>query len=274
MKYKFPAPLIKALSLHSILMKMRLLLSLMLSLLFLFSSVLKAQDIKKTTEADKVFMIYPAVGFHNPGGDLADRFGISSSIGTGFQQKAKSNWLFGAEINFIFGNRINQDSLIQNLLTADGFVISDQGQIADVSFFERGFYTMAFVGKIIPVFGSNPNSGLMVKAGVGFTQHKINITVKDNIAAALRDDYRKGYDRLTNGFSTSQFVGYSHLGKSGLANFFVGFEFVQAWTQNRRSMDFDTMRRDDSKRLDLLYGLKAGWMIPFKKRMAKDKFYY
>jgi hypothetical protein len=251
-------------------MKMKNILSAWLLILFLVSGKMHAQE----SGSESLLMIAPSVAFQVPAGDLADRFGSNSTIGSGFHYKTKSNWLFMADFNYIFGNRIREDSLIQNLLNEDGFVISDEGRIADVSFFERGFYSTIRVGKIIPVFGSNPNSGLMITAGAGYLQHKIHIKVEDNIAAALRGDYKKGYDRLSDGFSTVQFIGYQHIGKSRLANFFAGFEFVQAWTKNRRSMNFDTMRRDDKDRFDVLYGLKAGWVIPIRKRDAKDFYYY
>lgn len=255
-------------------MKMRFLLLTALTFLMANPATLYAQDGRNPSEAEKIVMVFPALGFQIPGGDMADRFGVNSTVGPGLQVKTKSNWIIGADVNFIFGNKISEDSLIQNLLTDDGFVISDQGQVADLSFHQRGFYAAARIGKVIPVFGSNPNSGLMITAGAGFLQHKIRIAVQENMAAALRDDYNKGYDRLTNGFSTTQFIGYMHLGESRIANFFAGFEFVQGWTQNRRSMNFDTMRRDDTKRLDLLYGFKIGWMIPFSNRMPKDYYYY
>jgi hypothetical protein len=274
MTNKFLPAEIKPVSLRSILMKMKILLFIALTFLVANMAELSAQSVTKTAEADKIAMIFPALGFQMPGGDMADRFGVSSSIGPGFQVKTKSNWIFGADINFIFGNQISEDSLIQNLLTVDGFVISDQGQVADLSFYERGFFAAARVGKVIPVFGSNPNSGIMITVGAGMLQHKIRIAVEDNLAAALRDDYKKGYDRLTNGFSTTQFIGYMHVGESRVSNFFAGFEFVQGWTKNRRSMNFDTMRRDDAERLDLLYGVKVGWLIPFRKRDAKDYYYY
>lgn len=255
-------------------MKMRIFLSFILFLIIASGVDGQTQQSQKAKESESISMVFPSIGFQMPGGDMADRFGLSSTVGPGYQHKTKNNWLFGVDWNFIFGNKINEDSLIQNLITEDGFVISDQGQVANVSFFERGFYAMARVGKVIPVLDSNPNSGLMLTAGAGFLQHRIHIAVEDNIAAALRNDYKMGYDRMSNGFSTSQFVGYLHIGESNLANFFLGFEFVQAWTQNRRSMNFDTMRRDDTMRLDLLYGVKAGWIIPFRSRMAKDYFYY
>ncbi len=225
-------------------------------------------------EAEAMWSIYPSFSWQWPGGDLADQFGSSATIGSGFFHKTASNWIFNADINFIFGNVIREDSLIQNLINSDGFVIDDQGHFAEVSFFERGFYSTFRIGKVIPVFGSNPNSGLLLMAGAGYMQHKINIQVKNKAASPLKDDYKKGYDRFTNGLSTVQFVGYVYHGESRLANFFAGVEVVQAWTQNRRSMNFDTMRRDDKHRFDMLIGPKIGWIIPFNKRMPEDYYYY
>ena len=233
-----------------------------------------AQTEEKTRQAESVSMVFPTVGFQLPAGDIADRFGFNSTIGFGYQHKTKGNWLYMTDLNFIFGNEINQDSLIQNLINQDGFVISDNGQVANVSFFERGFYTTFRVGKVIPLSSSNLNSGLMLMAGGGFLQHKIHIKVEDDMAAALRGDYQKGYDRMSNGFSAAQFVGYLHMGKNRLYSYFIGFEVVEGWTQNRRSMNFDTMRRDEEARFDMLYGIKIGWCIPFRQRLAKDYYYY
>ena len=238
------------------------------------SAQVNAQVNDSIDKPDVIPMIFPSYAFQWPGGDLADRFGVSSTIGAGFLTKTEGNWLFGFDANFIFGNRINEDSLLQNLLTSDGYVIGQEGQYADVSLFERGFYTSAKFGKIIPIFGSNVNSGLMLLAGVGYIQHKIRIEVVNNTAPQLNGDYKMGYDRFTDGFQINQFVGYMHIGESKLANFFIGFEILESWTQNRRSMNFDTGRRDDKQRFDMLYGIKAGWIIPFRQRMPEDFYYY
>jgi hypothetical protein len=205
---------------------------------------------------------------------MAERFGVNSTIGPGAFYKSATNWVYNVDINFIFGNRINEDSLIQNLINTDGFVIDDQGHYAEISFFERGFYTSGRIGKLIPFSDNNLNSGLLIMAGAGYMQHKINIQVKNKAASALRGDYKKGYDRFTDGFSTTQFVGYMHIGKTRLANFFFGAELVQAWTKNRRSMNFDTMRRDDKNRFEFLGGIKVGWVIPITRREPEDFYYY
>ena len=256
--------------------KLSLLFCLIIALMPLLLDAQSKTTESKATEAepDAMWSIYPSFSWQWPAGDLADRFGSSGTIGPGFFYKTASNWIFNVDLNFIFGNVIREDSLIQNLINSHGFVIDDQGHYAEVSFFERGFYSTFRVGKVIPIFGSNPNSGLLLTVGAGYMQHKIHIEVTNKAASALKGDYTKGYDRYSNGFSTVQFVGYVYHGKSRLANFFGGVEVVQAWTKNRRSMNFDTMRRDDTPRFDMLIGPKIGWIIPFNKRMPEDFYYY
>jgi hypothetical protein len=233
-----------------------------------------SQQADTTDRPEAIPMIYPAYAFQWPGGDLADSFGPASNIGLGFLMKSHKNWLVGVDLNFIFGNKIRIDSLLQNLYTSDGYIIDQEGQYAEMGLYERGFYSSFKLGKVIPVFGSNKNSGLMLLFGGGYLQHKVRIEIKNNNVPQLDKTYRKGYDRLTDGFQVNQFIGYMHIGDSRLANFFAGVELVESWTKNRRSMNFDTRRRDDKERFDMLYGIKIGWIIPFIKRMPKDFYYY
>lgn len=253
-------------------MKKLLIIFCLISLLFPFFVEAQSDTIKK--KADAVWAVYAGYDYQWPGGDLVDRFGQNSTIGSGLFHKTASNWIFNFDFNFIFGNNINEDSLIQNLINSDGFVIDDEGHYAEVSFFERGFYSTIKLGKLFPLSKKNANSGIIVMAGAGYMQHKIKIEVKNNAASSLKGDYKKGYDRFTDGFATTQFIGYMHIGKTRLANFFAGVEFVQAWTKNRRSMNFDTGRRDNKSRLDLLGGVKVGWIIPFNRRQPEAFYYY
>jgi len=212
------------------------------------------------------------VGFHTPGGDLKDRFGNSSSIGMSYGYKNARNWTFGAEGGFIFGNEVKQDVAI-NIRTEDGFVLDDNGGFVSLLLLERGFNFALTASKSFPIIGPNPNSGLVVRGGVGMLQHKILLESRENDVNILEGDYVKGFDRLTNGLMLQQFVGYQHMANNRRVNYMVGIEFKQAFTKSRRDYNFDLGRRDDQERFDSLIGLKVGWSLLIY-RAAPDKVYY
>ena len=86
--------------------------------------------------------------------------------------------------------------------------------------------------------------------------------------------YAKGYDRYTSGIALTQFVGYQMVSRNRTANFFAGFEFTEGFTRNRRGYNFDTMQRDDLKRLDILYGVRVGWSISLFTNVNADAIEY
>ncbi len=209
-----------------------------------------------------------------PGGDLADRFGMNSVIGGDFKIKTTKNWVYGVDYNFIFGSNIkNYDSILSRITTHNGQIIDGDGAYAKYQLFERGFYTTLTIGKIFPVIGPNPNSGIIIMGGPGYMQHKIRIDVENNTAPQLKDDYKRGYDHLRGGFTFAEFIGYLHMSNSKIINFYAGFEIVQAWTKDYRKYNFNEMKYTDNKYFDLLFGIKVGWFIPLHKKAPKT-FYY
>jgi hypothetical protein len=211
--------------------------------------------------------------YQYPGGDLDKRFYSNNAIGGSYLFKTKHNWLVGVNGFFMFRDKIKETGLFQSISTSNGYIIDGNGIYAEVRLYERGFYGGAQLGKIFPVLGPNKNSGILLMAGTGLLQHKIRIENPDNTAPQIKGDYKKGYDRLTNGLAVNEFIGYMYLGNSRLVSFYAGFEFTQAWTQNRRSYNFDLMGPDNTKRMDLLSSFKIGWVIPLYKR-APEKYYY
>jgi len=218
-------------------------------------------------------MIGGSFAYQVPGGDLALRFGNNYSVGGTFQWKTRKNWIFGVEGNFNFGDDVKETSVLDSMRTSQGYIIGEDGFYADIIMYERGFMFSAKAGKIFPLIGPNPNSGIIITLGVGLLEHKIRIEDQASSAPQLGEEYRKGYDRLTNGLSLTEFIGYINFGNKRLVNFMAGFEFTQAFTKNRRSYNFDTMMHDDQTRLDLLFGIRITWIIPFYKRTVKE-FYY
>lgn len=207
--------------------------------------------------------------FNLPGGDLKSRFGANSIVGGKYSFKTKSNWLFEAQGNFIFGNNIRESNILDSIKNSDGNIVDGNGEVATITMFERGFSFTGNVGKIFPVFGPNKNSGLVFTQGVGFLQHKIRIENFTNTAPQIKGDYKKGYDRLSNGLALTQFFGYTYLGNKRIYSFYAGFEITEAWTKNRRSYNFDQMKKDETLRLDLMSGIKVGWIIPLYKRSPR-----
>lgn len=220
------------------------------------------------------FVLYVSYAYQLPGGDLAERFGHNSTIGPGVVYKTKKNWMYTLEMNFIFGNEVkNAADIISGLTTSDGFVIGLDGIYANTRPMERGFTLFGKVGKLFPAFNINPNSGLFFNAGLGYIQHKIRWDVEGNNVPQLGDDYIKGYDRFTEGFTLTQSFGLFYLGDSRLWNFSISAEAVEAFTKTKR-YNFDTYGGEPENRLDLYFGLKAAWLIPLYGRAPKAIYYY
>ncbi len=251
----------------------------MQKLLFLFLLILLLKSNTAFTQVHfkdssiSVPLISVTYALQRPGGDLAHRFGISSELGAHFHFKNKNNWITGAGANFIFGNNVHEPGLMVNITNSDGYIIGSDGRFADVRISERAYSLSLDFGKIIPRLSSNPNSGFLIMGSAGVLWHKIKIDDFNNTVPSLSEEYIIGYDRLTSGFSLTELIGYFYLSNNRLLNFFGGIEFIQAWAENRRAVNFDTMKHDNTKRNDYLTSIKIGWILPLYKR-ATNKFYY
>lgn len=214
-------------------------------------------------------------GANTTGGDLADRYGFLNHIGAVAGYKTSKNWFWGLDGNFIFGNKIRMTGVFDNLVDSYGNITDVDGNIGKVLVFARGFNVNFAVGKVVPVFRSNRNSGFFFHVGGGYLLHKMRVETQDQVIPLLELNYRKGYDRLTVGFNTHQFAGYAFLANKGLINFYAGFYAQQGFTRNARDIFFDLPDQPVSKalRTDLQYGVKVGWFIPIYKRKAND-FYF
>lgn len=207
--------------------------------------------------------------------DIANIHGFFNHIGFFAGYKTKRNWIFGLDANFMFGNRTNVDGIFDLLIDSDGTITDQNGDIAQVLVLSRGMYVNGSIGKILPIFSANKNSGLYVNIGAGFLAHKRRIETQDQVIPTLELDYRKGYDRLTTGINTHQFLGYALMSNSSFLSFYGGFFIQEGFTYNRRNVFFDQPEIPVSKELmiDIQYGIKVGWLIPIYKRQPKE-FYY
>ena len=249
---------------------------LILNFLFIISAITAQNNNKndslKKPKGDIIFSFSAYYAYEFPDKDLANRFGNNHKIGGQFTYKSATNWIFSFDGGYMFGTNLKKEAytVLNPLKTAQGQITSKYGTPSDIALNERGFSFSITGGKILPFLQSNSNSGPLIMIGGGFLQHKIRIDVKGNDAPQLSEEYKKGYDKLTNGWGFRQFIGYRHYSENRMLNFFIGIETTQAYTQNRRGYNYDTMQADNTKRWDLLYSIKAGFIIPLAKRKPAE----
>ena len=241
-------------------------------------SVITAQNNKDTLshtsgKADFILAFSAYYTYEIPGGDLAQRFGNNHKIGGQFTLKTSSNWIASFDGGYMFGTNLKPEaySILNPLKTEQGQITSQYGTPSDIVLNERGFSFFVTGGKLFPLKKwVNKNSGFVAMGGFGFLQHKIRIDVNGNDAPQLSEDYKKGYDRLTNGFGFREFIGYRQYADNKMFNFYIGFETTQAYTKNRRTYNYDTQAFDNKERWDILYSFKIGVVIPISKRKPAD----
>jgi len=245
-------------------------------LLLLMLSIQAHSQQTKSDSAVSIPLFYGFYGYQWPGADMAERFGSNSVVGPGFLWKTSSNWLFGAEYDFMFGNNVkNGKDIFKNLLTSDGNIISGDGTPALVAQFERANAVSVKFGKLFPVSKTDKNSGIFFTVGGGYISHKIRIEVENQSVPQLKGDYKRGYDRLSGGLMLNQSIGFMYFGKSRLLNFIFSVEAFEGWTKGYRDYYFDTMAPPpEGTRFDFLIGPKIAWMVPLRKQSVKEFYYY
>jgi len=235
----------------------------------LLTNFINAQE--EEEELPNLALIHVGYGFQVPLADLSKDFGVSQDIAFGVSY-VHQKLIFGLEGSFLFGGNVKIDP-IEKLRVENGGVITVNNDLGDVILTERAYYAGGNIGMIQPISSKNRRSGIRVSIGSGFFQHKIKIVDVTEGIRQLDQPYIKGYDRLTNGLAFKEFIGYQHFSTNRLLNFFVGIESVQAFTKNRRSFNFDTMTKDDTPRVDMLFGVRVGWCVPIFFDNPEERYY-
>lgn len=219
-------------------------------------------------------LISASYSYQMPAGDMAKRFGNNSAIQLNIDYKTRKQWMFGVNGSYFFGKDIREKGIFDSIVTSDGNIINRNGEFADIRVYERGFTVSVTAGRMFAFKKPNPNSGIVLNVGIGFIQHKLRIETIGNNVPQLSTEYKKGYDRLTNGLLLSESLGYMYLSNNRLLNFYFGFECLQGFTQSRRSYDYDLMKQDNKKRLDIIYGGKIAWILPLYKKAPQEFYMY
>lgn len=230
---------------------------------------------KENSSNSPALLVNFEFGYNQPGGDYTDRFGSNLAAGGGVEYiTQKHNFIYGLHTTYYFGDEVKED-VLSEIRNADGFLIGNNKINANVFLRQRAFYIGGSFGKIFSLSKYNSRSGIRLSVDAGFFRQKIRVQEDPNsFVPIIADDYKKGWDRMSNGLGLRQFIGYQNLSLNGLVNFLIGFEFMQAFTQNKRPQDFKTMGKLNDSRLDMMYGIKIGWTLPFKLGINADTIYY
>jgi len=244
-----------------------------LALAFLFFPfVLPAQSVRDTALQMHMFSFH--VSSHLPAGDLASRYGFNAAVGGSYWFKTSSNWLLSADFTYIFGSKIKDINIFTGITDHSGYLITSYGEQIYPTISERGFYSGLRAGKLFPVIGPNPNSGLVITASAGLLQYRTFFRLEENTVPIILDKYVKMFDYLTNGFALNQFIGYLHLDSKEPINFYAGLEFHQAWTICRRDWVYALHGPDHTLRHDFLFGIRVGWIFPIGKKTSGTYTYF
>ncbi|GAB4379685.1 MAG: hypothetical protein Kow0075_10510 [Salibacteraceae bacterium] len=221
---------------------------------------------------------FQAIGVHLgtslPLADLGKRFGFGGHVGGALYFKTKNNITIEASYSYHYSNRVKEDTILDPLMTDQGFIIDRDGYPADVYFLQSMHSVSMRLGKVFPVIGPNVNSGLNISLGAGYLQHKIQINHDRSDVPQLQNGYTAGYDRLTSGMLFDQSIGYQHFSSYRYINYYIGMTLTEAITRNRRGINYDTGRADNRTRLDMLFALTFRWYFPFYKRQPRDFYFY
>jgi hypothetical protein len=205
---------------------------------------------------------------------VATRFGPNFSAGAAIQRiSAKDNLMFGLQVQLLFGSEVKEDVLAA-LRTREGYIIANDRTPADIQLRQRGWFFGVQAGKLWALSAVNNRSGLRASIGAGILQHRIRIQ-EDPLRAVqqVQGDYARGYDRYASGPALYQWIGYQVFSNDGRINLYIGAEALQAAAQGRRDIQFDLKGPYLEKRLDILWGLRAGWVLPLYSAKGRTIWY-
>lgn len=239
--------------------------------LLILSFQVSAQEVEEKVNDGDIIYSGLAYGFNVPGGDLNSRYGTNLQFGLFSQHITRSNFFYGADFTFLFGNVVKED-VLAGFRTPDGYFLGSSGLGADVYLRQRGLTLTMMAGKIFPL-EKNSRSGIKVGIGAGILQHNIRFLDDNNAIAQIGGDLRKGYDRLTRGFTLRQQLGYQILSRNRRLNFELSFIFFQGFTNEVRDFHFDTGSVSDKSRIDLGFGFQAAWILPFYVNSSETIYY-
>lgn len=222
---------------------------------------------------EKAIIMKVGVGANAGIADLGKRFPVFATMPAELYFKTPKNLTFGIAYSPLLGNRVKIDSLYGGIVGPSQLIFDKNGFPGLIRYYMRGFTLQATAGKIFPLNEKWVHSGIEFRMGAGIMQHYIKARFDAGSIPQISDEYKAGYDRLTNGLCISETVNFHYL-NTETVSFFAGISLGQAFTKNRRSWDYSTMKKDETLRKDLYLGLQAGVLIPVSLKGSASTDYY
>ena len=213
-------------------------------------------------------------GAQAPTGPLAERYGISNTVGFAMQRITSNGWRFGAHYRFQTGSDVREPGLLDNLRDPNGHIVDNEGRIALVTAQQRGTLLFMTAGRQWRAEMLSSGSKVFAELGIGFWEHKIHFQNRGNRLTQLDEPHIAGYDRLTGGGALIARLGYLHDAPNGLIRFQCGVEAIQGRLQPNRAWNTDTMSSDTGPRSDGTIGLFAAWILRLQARSTDVDFYH
>ena len=213
-------------------------------------------------------------GGQAPTGVLADRFGLSNTVGVGVRRTTSAGWRFGAHYRFQTGADVREPGLLQNLRDPNGHIIDNEGRIALVTAQQRGTLLYLSAGRKWTTDARHPETGFIAELGIGFWEHKVHFQNRGNRVTQLDPPHLAGYDRLTGGALLLPRTGFEYHSPNGQARFQCGVEAFLGRLQPSRTWNADTEMADAGPRSDGAIGVFAGWILRLKARSTSIDYYY
>ena len=234
-------------------------------------------------------VLNPFDGSHSggfEGGNMKDLYdGPYLNFSVEWAYKWKNNWLVSMESDLWFG--YNSNNLRQrvermgDIFTSQGYMMSMNGSDGVAALYNRGLAVRPGVGKIIPLFRKNPDSGILLKLSGGWFMQKTILTqdMNEGEVPQLGEDMMPLYDHLRNGVMLTESVGFIYMSnRLTYVNFKVTFDLSQCWSWSSRPYIIDKVMglsgKDKNRYFDLMGGVKLSWMFPFTGKTSYDYYYY
>lgn len=206
--------------------------------------------------------------------NLTDIYGNNSAVGASFFLEKNNSMIFGIECNYMFAPNVNESNIFNNISTSNGAIIDGNGYYANINPMQRGLNTYLFTGYAIHLQKSNL-SGIYVYQGFGYLQHQIFIDTKNQNIPQLNEEMKKGYDRLSYGFSTKLSIDYKYYHKKGRLQLSSGLNYTISHIKNKRTYNFAANEYySKEKTWDQLLGFKIELIIPINRKNKEEFHYY